>query len=463
MPTRSKRHRYPRLGAAVVVALPVAVLADSAIALAQGWRPIGAIEHGVLVGAGLWLGVALVFLARPGVRKLVGMIGLNLLLLAGAGIVAWGLLEAGAARTVARLSAAAAFHTRGPNLNQLFQPDPSYITGIEGPSRYTTDEFGIRAPVTPAPRHTRRVLCVGGSTTECTYLDDYETWPALVMNRINDNRDDNQVWIGNVGISGYATREHLIFVRTSPLLDGIDALVFQTGVNDLWRFLADENLIIDYARFAPGQSQTAETAQLPLPRRPIWTRSYVIQLYHDLRRLNAHQNSIDPATVEGDAGAEYAIRRERRADAEKEAELPDLQRGRRRYGMNIRDLVEAAGERGLKVLITTQPVLWAKGLDEEVAARTWFGWLPDGQYLTLDALREGINAYNATLRETCAELGVPCVDLSALSGNPDYFYDDCHFTEAGAEAVADRVAPALTRLLGLEAEAAPALPETTNP
>jgi lysophospholipase L1-like esterase len=451
------------LGAALVLAPPAALLCDSAIAAVQGWRPEGTIEHGALFGAGAWLLIALIFLARPGVRKLVGMLGLNMLVLAIAATVAWGMLEAGAAWTSARLSAEAAFHTRGPSLNQLFQPAPAHITGIEGASRYATGEDGIRAPFSPAPRHTRRVLCVGGSTTECTYLDDYETWPALVMNFINDDRSDDQVWVGNVGISGFSTREHLLFVRTSPLLDGMHAIIVQAGINDLWRFLAGESLRIDYARFAPEQARAAESTQLPLPRRPLWTRSRVIQLYHDLLRIRAHQDKTDPVSIEGDAGEEYGLRRERRAKAEITEELPALDRGRRRFAMNIEAIAMAAKERGLEVLFTTQPVLWAKGLEPDIAERAWFGWLDDKRYLSLEALRQGMDAYNATLRDTCAKIGVPCVDLSALHGDPDYFYDDCHFTEAGAEAVAERVAPGLIRLLGLTPADAQAARGTANP
>jgi len=58
-----------------------------------------------------------------------------------------------------------------------------------------------------------------------------------------------------------------------------------------------------------------------------------------------------------------------------------------------------------------------------------------------------MDQYNAALLDTCAKRGVPCVDLVPLNGNPEWFYDDCHFTEAGAVRVAGRIAPALADLL----------------
>ena len=110
-------------------------------------------------------------------------------------------------------------------------------------------------------------------------------------------------------------------------------------------------------------------------------------------------------------------------------------------------LVVACQARGIPVLFTTKPVVWRADLSVEGEARCWFGWLSDGRYLTLAALREAMDQYNATLLETCAALQVPCVDLSPMNGSEAYFYDDCHFTEAGARAVAQLVGPALAKLL----------------
>ena len=51
-------------------------------------------------------------------------------------------------------------------------------------------------------------------------------------------------------------------------------------------------------------------------------------------------------------------------------------------------------------------------------------------------MRRGMDVYNERLLAVTAELGVECVDLSGMHGNPEYFYDDCHFNPAGAREVA---------------------------
>lgn len=48
--------------------------------------------------------------------------------------------------------------------------------------------------------------------------------------------------------------------------------------------------------------------------------------------------------------------------------------------------------------------------------------------------------YNDKLIEVCQQLDVECIDpASALPQNLRVFYDDCHFTELGAELVSDVV------------------------
>jgi hypothetical protein len=75
--------------------------------------------------------------------------------------------------------------------------------------------------------------------------------------------------------------------------------------------------------------------------------------------------------------------------------------------------------------------------------------MPEGSYPSPEALREGIDRYNHTLMECCAQLDVRCIDLAtSLNNREDLFYDDCHFNEAGCREVARLVAEGLARGAG---------------
>ncbi|MFP5285428.1 MAG: SGNH/GDSL hydrolase family protein, partial [Thermoanaerobaculia bacterium] len=119
-----------------------------------------------------------------------------------------------------------------PGTRQIFRPMPSIMPGIEDESRFFINEHGLRGdPFSPGQEY--RILAVGGSTTECLYLDETEAWPRLLQERLGPG-----VWVGNVGRSGQMTRNHVVqvekLIRQYPR---IDAVLLLAGVNDLMRHL----------------------------------------------------------------------------------------------------------------------------------------------------------------------------------------------------------------------------------
>lgn len=436
---RDKTTLGNRAQAPLLIGVPLAVVVETLVSLMMGWRPYGKIEVVLMLAvfaaaaAMLWAAFSLrfrVFLARHGAE----------FVLACAGILAgWTLLELGARHIEERINPPKYFHTRGPNVRSVFHPNPELFLGVTGTSHYSTDRFGIRAPQPPTPNAKHRVLCVGGSTTECTYLDDTETWAALLSG------GSASLWVGDAGISGFGTLEHADFLASSPLLDDIDLVVMQAGINDLWRYLAREEKIILFNRFeeAKAQSKKPHANEAVLrAHAPVWTRSNVIQLWHTLRQPppKAHE-------VEGVMGTEYAIRRQRRMDAVITDAAPDLAAGLDAFRENLKRIIATCRKRGIGLVLTTQPVLWRADLSPDLAQRCWFGWLQDGRYLSLGQLRAAMDQYNAVTRTVCSEGGIPCVDLDAMNGNAAYFHDDCHFTEAGARTVAAMVSPTVIKAL----------------
>lgn len=425
--------RWAGMALAGLLLLP---MLDTAAGLASGWRPEGRVEQAglaltLILAAGGVMGGGIAWQRGCGKWR-------EYVLLAVASAGAWLLLEAGAGYLNAQLRPQNAFHTRGPLQQQVFHPDPVFLPGISGPTRYSTLENGIRALRNFTDNDRFRMLCIGGSSTECVYLDDAKTWPARIEAILREEAPNCGVWVGNVGISGFDTREHLRFLEESPLLDRIQVLVIQPGINDLWRYLASEEEAIHYNRFeAASVPETAAPAPKPMWQ-PLWTRTRMIQAYHALRAA-----APAPMMQEGIGGTEYAIRRERRAASRIVEEGPDLTRGLAEYRTRLARVVQLCRNRGITPVFTTQPVLWADDLPEAVQARCWFGWLANGDYLSIPALRAAMDAYNEALTMLCAEQGVLCVSLDAMNGVQEYFYDDCHFTEAGAHAVAQHVAAQL--------------------
>lgn len=437
------------LGLLAVLGPPAVLWSDTILALVPGWRPVGNIEHLGCALLTLWLAIATALLASVRGRMVILRRGLELF--CASVIVCFGLVlaECYAVSLLAKLQPDKPFHSRGVNLRLLFDPVPGTMPGLDGPAYYTTDPQGLRPAAAANMRNARRLVCVGGSSTECTYLDDAETWPVLLSRELTRRGGGDELWVDSMGISGYSTLEHGQLLCGRGLPSEIQGVILQTGINDLWRYLANEDEEMDLRRFADKAPEFRPIIAPEEVHKPIWTRSRIIEFYHTVQRSRSASTLADVTMVESPGGSEYNIRRERRAKARITESLPDLVRGLAHYEERIRRIIACCRDRGLYVAFTTQPVLWDTALPAEVAARCWFGWLPDGSYLDLGVLRQAMDAYNRRLLDLCSEEGIPCADLGEMNGHPEFFYDDCHFTEEGATVVARRVADTLeSRLPG---------------
>ena len=402
---------------AALVAGPVFLLADTGIALARGWEPRAGL-HRAVTGASLLAIAGTVLLAAvpAGRRCLTQRWAAVVVAVASLGL-GWAVAE-GVARALPELLGGRFSHSRGPGVRRVFRPDPRWISGIRGPSRYTTNDLGVRGG--SLPDGGSRFLCVGGSTTECTYLDDAETWPHLLMETLNGSGAGRHVWVGNLGISGYTSIEHLDFLERSSLPGAVDSLIFLMGINDLVRFL---------------------NGSLEMGPRPLWRRTALAGAALALHRRGFLRRLL--YEVEDETGANLEERRRARRQGEGDTTLPDLSAALREYDGRVERLARACRRRGLRCVFLTQPALWREGLGSRARASLWMGSDAQGRYLPPGELRRGLDLYNQTLLEACAHLDFECVDLGSLNGREDLFYDDCHFTEAGAREIARIVAASL--------------------
>ncbi|HEX3555874.1 MAG TPA: hypothetical protein VIA62_21875, partial [Thermoanaerobaculia bacterium] len=218
-------------------------------------------------------------------------------------------------------------------------------------------------------------------------------------------------------ISGYTTFEHLDFLRHAPRLP-VDGAVFLVGVNDFVRAL---------------------NGSLELGPRPLWRRSALLSAALEAGKRATLRHLL--YEVEDETGAHVEDRRQRRRQAGRTGALPDLRQALRDYGERVAALAGECRRRRLRCLFLTQPVLWRQDLAGRALDSLWMGEGAGGQFLQPGPLRQGMDRYNAALLARCSRLSLECVDLApAMSGREELFFDDCHFTEAGAREVARLVA-----------------------
>ncbi len=348
------------------------------------------------------------------------------------------------AEAALRLALPNSYYIWPPHLRQVFRPDPKALPGISGDSRFEINSLGLRGDEL-TPSHAYRILAIGGSTTECLYLDQLETWPHLLQAALNDSTHSGKVWVGNAGMAGRKTRNHLVAMRYLPIEKmRIDTVVLLIGVNDFQEYLANSHL--------PSKSKEAtlyETFTGGMPSQPDDPFFKKTAIWRLLRKVKTgYLRKVDQNKVQDEAGKNLDTWREHRRRAiEIRTELPELAPGLEYYTNNINQIINIAKQKSVRLIFITQPTMWKPGLSEELNSLLWFGGVGDicseggkPYYYSVEALANGMKQYNDVLLRVCCQRGIECIDLAYLEKDATVFYDDVHFNESGAKKVASVLA-----------------------
>lgn len=301
------------------------------------------------------------------------------------------------------------------------------------PGCHTTNEWGLRGDPPPPPARwgeTFTILAVGGSTTHCAYLDDARTWPRLLQDRLAD-RLARPVWVGNAGFDGHSTRGHLVVMEHMARLIRPDLVVLMVGINDL-------ALSVDRGALIGGNGFDEFRFQLTRPR-SLLDQLRTIQLFRLWKAAR-----FEGAVPQPEVGHSDASPPEREEFPPLPADLRQLLPSLPQFRANVVQLVQLARRDGIQVLFLTQPLLWRD--TPEWGRRVGRVGFLRGQELQLSAaaLWRMLELFNRELQEVCRELGVACHDLAAeVPPSQEIFYDFCHFTDAGAALVSERVSQAV--------------------
>lgn len=344
-----------------------------------------------------------------------------------------------------------------PNYEASFQPIPEVLVGIHGESRVKANSQGIRGDEL-GPDAGLRILAIGGSTTECLYLDQSETWPARLQEDLAQTLPGHRVWVGNAGRSGLNTREHIFQLRHLLVeLPDLDAVVFLIGINDLGLKLRQDTEHDPHELDRPGADREYMNRAFALhPDRDVaWYKRTAI--YHIARRIKWRLDDSQTDAVDTE-GRLYQTWRQQRIQATNiRTELPDLTDALDEYQRNVNELIDIGESHGVRLIFLTQPTTWKAGLAKDIEALMTGGrGRSEDEFYAVDALAKGIELYNQKLIEVCKARGVEYFDIaSLLPKDASIFFDDSHYNESGAEKFASVLADYLQRQPWLQASAVP--------
>jgi hypothetical protein len=152
--------------------------------------------------------------------------------------------------------------------------------------------------------------------------------------------------------------------------------------------------------------------------------------------------------------ASYKLRRTQVAPADFITTPPNLAGSLAEFRNRLEQIAATGRRHRVPVTLITQPVLWKPDMSAEERSLLYAGGVapvdrwdtnPHIKWYSVEAMSEMMGAYNAVTREVCQAHNLMCVDLErVLPKKAAYFYDDFHFSKAGADEIGKIVARAIS-------------------
>ncbi|HMO31572.1 MAG TPA: SGNH/GDSL hydrolase family protein [Lacibacter sp.] len=308
-----------------------------------------------------------------------------------------------------------------------------WIGQLDEKIHYSRNALGFRGPLpTDSINRLCSVICIGGSTTECRFLSDADTWPYLLGQHLQ--KTVPRSWVNNAGMDGHSTFGHQLLVREYIVRLRPRFVLLLTGVNDVETERPESFDLLQENKLhtgSPGQliksllQKTATGATL--------FQLYSIRLAY---RKGLIHKEVNPSALP-DTLLSPAYRQEQ--VARQQAFLPG-------YRQRLQVITNLCREQGITPILLTQPSLYGAVQDRngnDLRLKYLPGFTPVRNNLLQEQILE---QYNDVVRSFAGS--VPVVDLARLlPKDPGLFYDFIHFNKQGAAAVAAILAKELAPVL----------------
>jgi len=321
--------------------------------------------------------------------------------------------------------------------NKTYHLKNDSIPSLDPVVTVTRNSLGFRGPNPPKDFGDHlTIISVGGSTTQCFLLSDDETWTARLATHLKQSFSN--IWVNNAGLDGHSTHGHIVLLEDYICKLHPKVVLFLIGANDIDRSSNEEfdaenvkgHILFNSPKaFVKSLSAYSEVASL-LGGLYRSVNAYKLGLMHqfiELRRVPYRDPSKDTAD-------RYI------ASHTQDSAL-------RAFQDRVNRLIAICHANGIEPVLITQPILVGFGVDDLTKV--------DLARISIDPGLNGntqwriLEAFNDVTRRVGREQNVIVVDLAhRLPKSSRYYYDFIHYTNAGAQAIADILYQDLCPALG---------------
>lgn len=288
------------------------------------------------------------------------------------------------------------------------------IKGLDSHLLHQKNNMGFRGPDWNDSIQLKKIIFMGGSTTECFYLNDNKDWPSVFASKINEKK--TSYWVNNAGMDGQSSYGNLVMLKQHVLNLKPDYLILMTGLNDIGLKKPSKYDETD----AKGWKYLYNKLELP---------ATIVNLIraNKAKKLGFNHQVLDVEKAEKlnltDTQIVQRITNE----------LPLIQS----YKERIKEIAKLCKENDIKLIFISQTVLFGDENDMFTNANLSDIKVGESNGKTLALL---LKQYNKATFEVTEELGLKFVNLSLrLPKDSRFFYDGIHFTNEGSEMVASLI------------------------
>jgi len=301
----------------------------------------------------------------------------------------------------------------------------------------TLNSLGFRGAEPPEDfsRHLT-VVTVGGSTTYCWMLSDQKTWPAQLETRLRKCFDG--VWLNNAGLIGSSTFAHIVLMEEIVGRLHPRVVLFLVGENDLTKGRSLSDFDSEYVRgrlnfrtlkgFLLSTSAHSEVVALGVN---IYRNLTVYRA--PLVRSNRSLTMVGRLEVPREAEERYVAR----------CTEPDIIQS---YEARLKRLIDLSREAGSQPVLITQPLLLGPAVDDVTGVG--LADIKVDETYNGEMWWEALEVFNDVTRRVGGENNVLVIDFARqMPKSSRYFWDYDHYTNQGAQVVADIVYRSLCPML----------------
>jgi hypothetical protein len=307
-----------------------------------------------------------------------------------------------------------------PNTRLEFEMEDS-LPGFENYAKktvFSTNNIGFRGKELDIHNKSAyRILCVGGSTTECLRLNDGDDWPAVLESLLHKN-SQRKYEVQNCGKSGEDLNDHISMIAHRIIHLKPDMIILYSGVNDLRKSYFDHN---------PLKIETQNVHTLPFSKLLLSQFQLYRRFYYMMKNQQApKQESI---TLKSNYKGEV-LAAEKAPISGTPAPLDTSY-----YAHKIKAIIGICKANNITLVIATQKTNW---LTRDKVLNNWIymNMIGDTAYsrTMLQQKMDEMNTIQATLAK---QQGVYILRTdSLLPATAEYFHDDCHFNPKGCRQMA---------------------------